>query len=56
MVTVVVFFRYVVGIVFGTEHLILLLTAFLRWLIPPVPDWVRIAIARRDYLKIKKLS
>ena len=43
-------YRYVVGIVFGFEHALLLLALWLQWVIAPVPKWVRIAIARRDYL------
>lgn len=42
--------RYVVGVVFGFEHLLLVLALWLRWAIHPVPKKVRLAIARRKYL------
>ena len=42
-------YRYIVGIVFGAEHLLLLVALFLQWAISPVPKSVRIAISRRKY-------
>ena len=42
--------RYVVGVVFGFEHALLLLALWLQWVINPIPKWVRTAIARREYL------
>ena len=42
--------RYVVGVVFGFEHLLLVLALWLRWAIHPVPKKVRLAIARCQYL------
>ena len=48
--------RYVVGIVFGFEHLLLIVAVWLQWVIKPQPKWVRLAIARREYLAKEKLS
>ena len=42
--------RYVVGVVFGFEHLLLVLAIVLQYAIQPVPKWVRNAIGRRNYL------
>ena len=42
--------RYVVGVVFGFEHLLLILALWMRHAIHPVPKKVRVAIARRNYL------
>jgi hypothetical protein len=42
--------RYVVGAVFGCEHLLLLVAVWLRYAIHPTAKTVRLAIARRDYL------
>ena len=42
--------RYVVGVVFGFEHVLLAVAVWLRWAIHPVPKEVRVAIARREYL------
>ena len=44
-------YRYVVGIVFGAEHILILIALLLQWAISPVPEWVRIRIARRNYLE-----
>ena len=46
--------RYVVGIVFGFEHLLLVAAVVLQWSVNPVPKWVRVAIARREYLATKR--
>lgn len=43
-------YRYVVGLVFGFEHLLLVMAVLLQWSIHPVPKWVRVGIARREYL------
>ena len=43
-------YRYVVGVVFGCEHLLLLVSLWLRYAIHPTPKRVRLAIARRNYL------
>lgn len=50
----VLIFRYVVGIVFGFEHVLLVLAFLLQYVVHPVPKWVRISIARRKYLKRKR--
>ena len=42
--------RYVVGTVFGFEHLLLVVAVWLQWAIKPEPKWVRLAVARREYL------
>lgn len=42
--------RYVVGTVFGFEHLLLVVAVWLQWVIKPEPKWVRLAIARKEYL------
>ena len=42
--------RYVVGVVFGFEHLLLVLALWLRYAIHPVTKSVRLAITRRNYL------
>ena len=46
--------RYVVGLVFGFEHLLLVAAVLLQWSIHPVPKWVRVALQRRDYLAIRR--
>ena len=46
--------RYVVGLVFGFEHLLLVAAVVLQWSIQPVPKWVRIAVRRREYLAMKR--
>ena len=48
--------RYVVGIVFGFEHLLMVLAVLLQWSIQPVPKWVRVAIARREHLALKRAA
>jgi hypothetical protein len=48
--------RYVVGLVFGFEHLLLVVAVWLQWVIKPVPKWVRLAIARRDYLNKHRMA
>jgi hypothetical protein len=48
--------RYVVGLVFGFEHLLLLAAVLLQWSIHPVPKWVRVAVERRNYLALKKAT
>ncbi len=48
--------RYVVGIVFGFEHLLMVLALLLQCSINPVPKWVRVAIARREYLALKRVA
>lgn len=48
--------RYVVGIVFGFEHLLLVVAVLLQWSIHPVPKWVRVAIARREHLATKRAA
>ena len=48
--------RYVVGIVFGFEHLLLVVSIFFYWAIQPVPKWVRLSIARREYLAKERLA
>ena len=47
---------YVVGLVFGAEHIILLAALFLQWAIAPVPKRVSIAIARREFLAQKRMA
>ncbi len=47
--------RYVVGLVFSFEHILLVVAVWLQWAIKPRPKWVRLAIARRDYLTREKL-
>ena len=34
--------RYVVGVVFGFEHILLVLAVLLQHIVHPVPKWVRI--------------
>lgn len=46
--------RYVVGVVFGFEHLLLVIAVWLQCVIKPEPKWVRVAIARREYLAKEK--
>lgn len=46
--------RYVVGLVFGFEHLLLVAAVLLQWSIHPVPKWVRVAIQRREYLSLNR--
>ena len=46
--------RYVVGVVFGFEHILLVLAILLQHVVHPVPKWVRIATARRTYLTRKR--
>ena len=46
----IMFDRYVVGVVFGFEHLILLVALWLKYAIHPISKPVRLAIARRNYL------
>ena len=48
--------RYVVGLVFGFEHLLLVVAVWLQWVIKPVPKWVRLAIARREYLNKQRMA
>ena len=48
--------RYVVGVVFGFEHAMLLISLFLMKSINPVPKWVRTAIARRKYNAKQRLQ
>ena len=48
--------RYVVGLVFGFEHLLLVVAVWLQWVIKPVPKWVRLAIARREYLNKQRMT
>ena len=45
-----------VGIVFGFEHLLLVMAVALQWSIHPVPKWVRVAIARREHLAMKRAA
>ena len=47
---------YVVGLVFGFEHLVLVVAVWLQWVIKPVPKWVRLAIAGRDYLNKQRMA
>ena len=47
---------YVVGLVFGAEHVILLAALFLQWAIASVPKRVSIAIARREFLAQKRMA
>ena len=47
-------YRYVVGVVFGFEHILLVIAVILQHMVHPVPKWVRIAIARREYLSQKR--
>ena len=42
---------WLVYIVFGAEHILILIALLLQWAISPVPEWVRIRIARRNYLE-----
>jgi hypothetical protein len=46
----------VVGLVFGFEHLLLVVAVWLQWVIKPVPKWVRLAIARREYLNKQRMA
>ena len=46
--------RYVVGLVFGFEHLLLVAAVLLQWSVHPVPKWVRVAIQRRNHLAMKR--
>ena len=48
--TIILSRRYVVGVVFGCEHMLLLVAVWLRYAIHPVTKPVRLAIARRNYL------
>ena len=48
--------RYVVGLVFGFEHLLLVVAVWLQWVIKPVPKRVRLAIARREYLSKQRMA
>lgn len=48
------YYRYVVGLVFGFEHLLLVAAILLQWSIHPIPKWVRVAIQRREYLALKR--
>ena len=45
-----------VGIVFGFEHLLLVVSIFFYWAVQPVPKWVRLSIARREYLARERLA
>ena len=55
--TIILFLcRYVVGLVFGFEHLLLVVAVWLQWAIRPTPKWVRLAIARREYLTKKRIA
>ena len=54
--TAQVYYRYVVGLVFGFEHLLLVVAVWLQWVIKPVPKWVRLAIARREYLNKQRMT
>jgi len=40
--------------VFGFEHVLLVIAVILQHMVHPVPKWVRIAIARREYLSRKR--
>lgn len=48
--------RYVVGLVFGCEHLLLILALWLRYAIHSTTKPVRLAIARRNYLSQQRLE
>ena len=58
MASIIILFlcRYVVGLVFGFEHLLLVVAVWLQWAISPTPKWVRLAIARREYLTKKRIA
>lgn len=45
-----------VGIVFGFEHFLLLVAVILQWLVNPMPKWVRVALARREHLAMKRAA
>lgn len=45
--------RYVVGLCFGIEHVVLALVAILWVAIPAQPKWVRQRIARVHFLREK---
>lgn len=51
-----VLYRYVVGLVFGFEHMLLVMAVLLQWSINPVPKWVRVALARREHLAMKRAA
>ena len=42
------------GVVFGCEHLLLLVAVWLRYIIHPTTKTVRLAISRRDYLSSQR--
>jgi len=48
--------RYVMGLVFSLEHALLLLGLAITFLIDDVPEWVRVAIARREYFQAKEIK
>ena len=41
---------------FGFEHILLVVALWLQWMVKPVPKWVRIGIARREYLAGERLA
>ncbi|CAN0041038.1 unnamed protein product, partial [Choristocarpus tenellus] len=45
--------RFVVGLCFGIEHVILLIIITLWMFIPEVPLWVRQKVARVHYLRAR---
>lgn len=41
---------------FGFEHVLLVLALWLQWMIKPVPKWVRLAVARREFLARERVA
>ena len=55
----ITYFRYVVGMVFCAEHVLIMCVVLAHYLISDVPMPVKIELAKREYLKkdeLKKLK
>ena len=55
----ITYFRYVVGMVFCAEHVLIMCVVLAHYLISDVPIPVKIELAKREYLKkdeLKKLK
>ena len=52
----VLFFRYVVGVVFGAEHVLIICVVLSHYLISDTPNAVKVELARRDYIKNEELK
>ena len=52
----ITYFRYVVGMVFCAEHVLIMCVVLAHYLISDVPVPVKIELAKREYLKKEELK